>query len=71
MKLSLKLDEDHPLLTVARTLFPLFALGMAILNIVGKPPQIVHDHWDKKASAKDSSPGSMLNPTTTSVSSLA
>ena len=47
MKLSLKLDEDHPLLTVARTLFPLFALGMAILNIVGKPPQFVHDHWDK------------------------
>lgn len=47
MKLPLKLDEDHPMLAAARFLFPLFALGMAILNIMGKPPQFVHDHWDK------------------------
>mmetsp|Transcript_18975 Transcript_18975/g.31460 ORF Transcript_18975/g.31460 Transcript_18975/m.31460 type:complete len:164 (-) Transcript_18975:223-714(-) len=47
MKLPIKLDEDHPILTVARTLFPLFALVMAILNIMAKPPQFVHDHWDK------------------------
>ena len=47
MKFPLKLDEDHPLLAATRVLFPLFALGMAILNIMGKPPQFVHDHWDK------------------------
>lgn len=47
MKLPLKLDEDHPMLSATRFLFPLFALGMAILNIMGKPPRIVHDHWDK------------------------
>lgn len=47
MKLPLKLDEDHPMLASARFLFPVFALGMAILNIMGKPPQLVHDHWDK------------------------
>lgn len=47
MKLPLKLDEDHPMLAATRCIFPVFALVMAILNIMGKPPQFVHDHWEK------------------------
>ena len=44
--MKVKLDKEHPILTLARTIFPLLALGMAVLNIMGKPPEMVHQHWD-------------------------